>query len=187
MPAGIRPNLPPTFLVPSSNLPPTFLVPSSYLPPTFLLPSLYLPPTLPVSCSLYPAGGCCARWDTSLGGLPALACVQLAVSRWGVVCTLGHVPTLPVPSSYLTCVLLAVSRWGVVCTLGHVPTLPVPSSYLTCVLLAVSRWGVLCTLGYIPRRPSRPCLRPGSSIPLGVCSARCVRPLEAFPPSSTSR
>ena len=158
MPAGIRPNLPPTFLVPSSNLPPTFLVPSSYLPPTFLLPSLYLPPTLPVSCSLYPAGGCCARWDTSLGGLPALACVQLAVSRWGVVCTLGHVPTLPVPSSYLTCVLLAVSRWG-----------------------------VLCTLGYIPRRPSRPCLRPGSSIPLGVCSARCVRPLEAFPPSSTSR
>ena len=133
MPAGIRPNLPPTFLVPSSNLPPTFLVPSSYLPPTFLLPSLYLPPTLPVSCSLYPAGGCCARWDTSLGGLPALACVQVAVSRWGCAVHAVYAPWRP-------------SR----------PPLRPDSSV---------RWG--CA-GYAPRRPSCPPLRPDSSVRWGV-------------------
>ena len=97
------------------------------------LPYLYLPPTLPVSCSLYPAGGCCARWDTSLGGLPALACVQVAVSRWGCAVHAVYAPWRP-------------SR----------PPLRPDSSV---------RWG--CA-GYAPRRPSCPPLRPDSSVRWGV-------------------
>ena len=47
---------------------------------------------------------------------------------------------------------------------------------LACVQLAVSLWVVLHPLGYVPRRPSCPCLRPASSIPLGGTSPAGIHP-----------
>ena len=165
-------------------------------------------------------GGWGARWDTSLGGLPTLACVQLAVSRWGVGCTLGYVPRRPsrpclCPARsarwgwcarwdtslgglpVLACVLLALhavgaSPAGIRSSEASRPCLRLASSIplgvlgtlctslgglpaLACVKLAVSLWGVLHPLGYIPRRPSRPCLRPVICIPLGGTSPAGIR------------
>ena len=115
------------------------------------------------------------RWDTSLGGLPVLACVLLAVSRWGCFTrwdtSLGGLPVL-------ACVQLAVSRWGVLHPLGYVPRRP--SRPCLCPARCIPLW-VLHPLGYVPRRPSRPCLRPARCIPLGGAPPAGIRSSEAFP------
>ena len=137
----------------------------------------------------------------------------------GVLCSLGYIPR---GLLVLACVLLAVSRWGggvpdVIRSSGWLLSPPTDSPNLRpprlhflqlCHLVIQSTrttpfcrpntrplkcssrspagihpsgasrpclcpassipLGVLCTLGYVPRRPSRPCLCPASSIPLGV-------------------
>ena len=136
MPAGIRPYLPPTFLLPYSYLTHTLLLPYSYLTHTFLLPYSYLthtllipsfyhphtlPPTLPVPSS----------YLTSY--LPSTFLIPYLLPSFYLPHTLPvpsfYLPhTLPVPSSYLPSTLLIPYSY-LTCTFL------LPSSYLTCTFL----------------------------------------------------
>ena len=140
-----------------------------------LHPLGYVPRRPPRPClrpaSYIPLGGV-------LGGLPALACVQLAVHAGGVLYPLGYIPRRP--SRPCLCPASSIPL-GVLHPLGYVPRrLPV----LACVLLALHAVGA-SPAGIRPSGASRPCLRPASSTSLEVGCTLGYAPRRPSPPPHT--